>query len=370
MEKDPFELNLTDQQKNLIQSIKILELNDPESVASLKTLFNHQLMAMCIPESNGGLGMDFKTYALVATELARQNAPLAFSWMLHVCHTLLTGLVMDKVEIPESKRLGHNRRRTVHYKRILENNAIYEHAFSLSEDADMGSSPFPTIAEPITGGWLVNGQKRIAQPTNESDYSDIDYYSVLCTEVENREEPVREKTVYLTVAKHESGVSIESDNESLHAILILKNVFVRERELLSPRGYYVQVEAQWPHMFLIFSPLYLGLTQAVCECVASGLSDESDEVLTVKSELEILLEEGGEAFYKGVLVGGSGEARATVHQAKSAHCALVGVLQKMMVLAESIEKNIDSENQIKLVQLFQNADSIEQLLPWSSGYCS
>src|SRR6185369_2366714 len=56
-----------------------------ENYADLKST---KLTALCIPESAGGLGADFKTYCLVSAELGRWCGSTALTFNMHVSSTL------------------------------------------------------------------------------------------------------------------------------------------------------------------------------------------------------------------------------------------------------------------------------------------
>ena len=53
------------------------------------------LLAVCIPEAQGGKGADFRAYALTAAELGRYCGATALTWNMHVCSCLWTGALAD-----------------------------------------------------------------------------------------------------------------------------------------------------------------------------------------------------------------------------------------------------------------------------------
>src|SRR5262249_61914190 len=87
-------------------------------------------LAICIPAQEGGLGADFATYCLAAAEFGRYCGATALSWNMHVCSTLMSGAFADDLPMSQSDRLEHNERRRRHYRRILDNGAIYAQPFS------------------------------------------------------------------------------------------------------------------------------------------------------------------------------------------------------------------------------------------------
>ena len=54
-------------------------------------------------------------------------------------------------------RAEHERRRAIHYKRIVEDGAIYSQPFSEGGAAAAAGVAFGTEPKPVKGGWLVNG---------------------------------------------------------------------------------------------------------------------------------------------------------------------------------------------------------------------
>src|ERR1700749_3810412 len=86
-------------------------------------------------------------------------------------------------------------RRAVHYKRIVEDGAIYSQPFSEGGAAAAGGVAFGTEARPGEGGWIVNGKKIFASLSGHADY-----YGVLCTELEEGEKASRRNTLYLAIS--------------------------------------------------------------------------------------------------------------------------------------------------------------------------
>ena len=76
------------------------------------------LLAICVPRSHGGLGADYRTYALAAAEIARHCGATALTWNMHVCSTLWAGIIADDLEMDAATRAGHERRRALHFRRI------------------------------------------------------------------------------------------------------------------------------------------------------------------------------------------------------------------------------------------------------------
>ena len=88
------------------------------------------LLGIAIPKKHGGLGADYQTYAIAAAEIGRYCGATALTWNMHVCSTLWSGPLADDLEMDAATRAEHERRRAIHYKRIVEDGAIYSQPFS------------------------------------------------------------------------------------------------------------------------------------------------------------------------------------------------------------------------------------------------
>src|SRR5271163_1845283 len=117
------------------------------------------LLGIAIPKKHGGLGADYQTYALAAAEIGRYCGATALTWNMHVCSTLWSGPLVDDLDMDAATRAEHERRRAVHYKRIIDEGAIYSQPFSEGGAAAAGGIAFGTEAKPVDGGWIVNGKK-------------------------------------------------------------------------------------------------------------------------------------------------------------------------------------------------------------------
>ena len=124
------------------------------------------------------LGADYYlTYVLAAAEVARSCGKTALTWNMHVCSTLWTGSLADDLEMDATTRAEHERRRALHFRRIVVEDAIYAQPFSERNASAVGAIPFGMVAKPVEGGWLVTGRKVFASLSGHADY-----YGVLCTE--------------------------------------------------------------------------------------------------------------------------------------------------------------------------------------------
>src|SRR5258708_10495444 len=223
-------------------------------VENYRDLHRAGVLGISIPKTHGGLGADYQTYALAAAEIGRYCGATALTWNMHVCSTLWSGPLADDLDMDASTRDEHERRRAVHYKRIVGDGAVYSQPFSEGGAAAAGGVPVGTAAKTVKGGWIVNGKKIFASLSGHADY-----YGVLCTEIVEGEKASRRNTLYLAVPAKTEGVSVVGDWDPLgmrgtvSRTLLFKDAFVPEDAALMPRGVYFQAAMRWPHMFLTLS---------------------------------------------------------------------------------------------------------------------
>src|SRR5205085_7598777 len=172
-------------------------------IENFRDMHGEGLLGICIPKEHGGAGASFRTYCLAAAELGRFCGATALSWNMHVCSTLWTGALADDLEMSGPERSEHNARRAAHYRRIVEQGAIYSQPFSEGGAAAAGAAAFGTEARPVDGGFRVTGTKIFASLSGAADY-----YGVLCTERAGDAAPSRRDTPYLAIAATAPGISV------------------------------------------------------------------------------------------------------------------------------------------------------------------
>ncbi|HBN31774.1 MAG TPA: acyl-CoA dehydrogenase, partial [Rhodobacteraceae bacterium] len=104
-----------------------------------KDFFDSGMMGIAIPKEYGGHGADFKTYMLTAAEIGRYCGSTALTFNMHVCSCLWSGFLLDTFDMPDAMRAEHNKTREHHYRRILDDGAIYAQPFSEGGAAAAGS---------------------------------------------------------------------------------------------------------------------------------------------------------------------------------------------------------------------------------------
>ncbi|MBA2960625.1 MULTISPECIES: acyl-CoA dehydrogenase family protein [Ramlibacter] len=243
--------------------------------ANYDDLREHGLLALCVPADQGGGGADFATYMLVAAEIGRHCGVTALTWNMHICSTLWTGVLADGIPMTDAQREEHHRRRALHFRRVVQDGAIYAQPFSEGSAAAAGRAPFGTTARKVAGGWVVNGRKIFASLSGAAHY-----YGILCTEDREGVKPDPRDTLYLAVPATSPGVTVSGDwnplgmRGTVSRNLTFQDVFVSDDEQLMPRGVYHQGAQTWPAMFFTLAPTYLGLANAAYDFTVQYLRGE------------------------------------------------------------------------------------------------
>jgi alkylation response protein AidB-like acyl-CoA dehydrogenase len=286
---------LTEKQKELISTVEALgptfagraatydrEASFPfENYADLR---DAGLLGLCVPEKFGGRGADLKTYSIVSATLGRYCGATALTFNMHACSTLWPGLLADDLDMTGAQRDEHESYRRLHFKRVVEEGAVYAQPFSEGSAAAAGKAPFGTLASKVEGGWVINGKKIFASLSGAADY-----YGVLCTE--DKPDLSMKDTLYLAVPGTAPGLTVTGEWDPLgmrgtvSRTLIFKDLFVPDEAAMMPRGVYFQAASRWPHMFTTLSPTYMGIAIAAYEFTVKYLRGEVEGTPPVKRRM-------------------------------------------------------------------------------------
>jgi alkylation response protein AidB-like acyl-CoA dehydrogenase len=350
-------------------------------IENFRDMHAEGLLAICVPKGDGGLGADFQTYCLAAAELGRYCGATALSWNMHVCSTLWTGALADELDLTAEERALHTTRRRRHYRRIVEDGAIYSQPFSEGGAAAAGVVAFGTEARPVKGGFIINGKKIFASLSGSADY-----YGVLCTERGEGEGASRRNTLYIAIPDSAPGVSVTGDWDPLgmratvSRTLLLNDVFVSEEELLMPHGVYFRAASTFPHMFLTLSPTYMGQAQAAYDFTVSYLRGEVPGTPPVKrrmfptkqiavAEMHVMLEQTKAVWFQAIR-----EARAnpTREQVMRAYAAQYTVMENANALAAKAIRTCGGQAMLKslpLERIYRDSRCGSLMLPWTAEIC-
>lgn len=344
-------------------------------------LRNAGLLAICVPKEEGGLGADFKTYMLAAAEIGRYCGATALTWNMHVCSCLWTGALADDLDMSAEDRATHAQRRKIHYRRIVENGAVYSQPFSEGGAAAAGVVPFSTRAVKVDGGWRITGKKIFASLAGHADY-----YGILCGEMVEGSKPSRRDTMYIAVPATADGVEVVGDWDPLgmratvSRTLLFKDVFVAEDEALMPQGVYYQAATRWPHMFMTLSPAYMGIAQAAYDFTIRYLRGEMPGTPPVKrrmyptkqlavADMHLLLESTKALWFQAVSDAGLDPTKEQVLRAYAAQHATMENANELCRLALRTCGGQSMLKTLSLERLYRDSRCGSLMLPWTAEIC-
>ena len=350
-------------------------------VENYEDLRDAGLLGICIPKAQGGLGASYQTYSLAGAEIGRYCGATALSWNMHVCSTLWSGLLADDLEMDTGDRAEHGRRRAAHYRRIVEEGAIYSQPFSEGGAASAGMAAFGTEAFPVEGGWLVQGKKIFASLSGHADY-----YGILCTERTEGDAASRRNTLYLAIPARAEGVSVSGEWDPLgmrgtvSRTLHFKDVFVPHDAALMPRGVYFQAASRWPHMFLTLSPTYMGLCQAAYDFTVRYLRGEMPGTPPVKrrmyptkqlavAEMRVKLEAAKALWFQAVTEAGANPGKDGVMRAWAAQYSTMETANDLARLAIRTCGGQAMLRSLPLERMYRDSRCGSLMLPWTAELC-
>src|ERR1700747_3568804 len=77
-------------------------------------------LSLCVPERYGGLGADYKTYCLVAEQIAQGNASTALTFNMHCLTMLMMGPIADNMPMSAAARELHEKLRAAKFREVVE----------------------------------------------------------------------------------------------------------------------------------------------------------------------------------------------------------------------------------------------------------
>ena len=339
------------------------------------------LLGICVPREHGGMGADYRAYALTAAEIGRYCGATALTWNMHVCSCLWSGPLADGMDMSADERREHQRRRLQHYARIVEQGAIYAQPFSEGGSAAAGAVPFATTARRDGAGWRVSGRKIFASLSGSANY-----YGILCTEAQDDAALSRRNTLYVAVPATAPGVTVTGEWDPLgmrgtvSRTLLLDNVYVDADEALMPAGVYYQAALRMPHMFMTLTPTYIGIAQAAYDFTVRYLRGEvpgqgGDKRRAAASKqhnvaaMQIRLEQTKSLWFQAV-----SEAciDPTREQVMRAYAAQYSAMENANELCQLAIRTCGGQSMLKslpLERLYRDSRCGSLMLPWSADLC-
>lgn len=336
------------------------------------------LLGLCVPADHGGLGADYATYMMVAAEIGRFCGATALTYNMHICSTMWTGVLADGVPMTESQRAEHAQRRELHFRRVVQDGAVYAQPFSEGSAAAAGRAPFGTTARKVEGGWLVNGRKIFASLSGAADY-----YGVLCTEDKGDEKPDARDTLYLAVPATSEGFAISGEwnplgmRGTVSRNLTFQNVFVSDDEQLMPRGVYYRGAQTWPAMFFTLAPTYLGIANAAYDFTVQYLRGEVPGEPPVKrrmyptkqiavAQMRIQLEQLRSIFLRAILEAGPNPTKDQRMRLYAAHYTVMEGSNDIARLAIRTCGGQSMMKHLPLERLYRDSRCGALMLPWTA----
>ncbi len=346
-----------------------------ENYADLRA---HNLLALCIPESEGGWGADYQTYCLVAAEMARYCVTTALTLNMHCATTMWIGSMIDGLRLPGDVQATHAARRSAAYRRVVQDGALHAQPFSEGNQAAAGKQAFTTIATRHKDGWLINGRKIFASLSGAADY-----YVILATE--DKPDASARDTLFLAIPKDVEGFSIVGDWDPLgmrgtvSRTLVMKDVFIPNDLQLMPSGVYHQLALRWPHMFLTLTPSYMGLCQAIYDFTVAYLRGEIPPMREKRrrqplkqaavAELKIMLEGARALFLSAIAEAGPDPSKEARLRAYATQYTVMETCNRMATLAVRTCGGQSILRPLPLERMYRDSRCGSLMLPWTAEIC-
>jgi alkylation response protein AidB-like acyl-CoA dehydrogenase len=340
------------------------------------------ILRMCVPTAHGGLGADYATYMMTGAEIGRYCGATALTLNMHICSTMWTGVLSDGIAMTADQQAEHHARRPLHFKRIVEQGALYAQPFSEGTAAAAGRAPFGTSArKSVQGGvsgWVINGRKIWASLSGAANY-----YGILCTEDIEGKNPDPKDTLYIAVPATSEGLTISGDwnpmgmRGTVSRNLTFKDVFVPDDEQLMPRGVYFKAAQTWPAMFFTLSPTYLGIANAAYDFTVKYLCGEVEGEPPVKrrqyptkqiavAQMRIQLENMRSIFLRAITEAKPNPSKDEKLRLYAAHYSVMEGANDIARLAIRTCGGQSMMKHLPLERLYRDSRCGALMLPWTA----
>ncbi len=243
-------------------------------VDSYRDLAAEGFMTLTVPEEFGGRGFSLGEYAMVGAEIGKYCGATALTFNMHNSSMMWSRFMYELPNLTDADRAAFAPLRERQFRRAVKEQGIYSQPIS-EAGQNWTSKPAQTQCRKVDGGWKISGFKKFASLAGYCDY-----YSIVCTEVFEGQEPRHEDTMIFVVHKDSPGLEVKGDWDPLgmrgtaSRDLVLKGVFVTEDDLMMPRGIFIKTLPNFPHVMATLSPTYMGLAQGAYDFTVAYLRGE------------------------------------------------------------------------------------------------
>jgi len=243
-------------------------------VDNYRDLAAEGFMTLTVPEEFGGRGFSLGEYAMVGAEIGKYCGATALTFNMHNSSMMWSRFMYELPNLTDADRAAFAPLRERQFRRAVKEQGIYSQPIS-EAGQNWTSKPAQTQCRKVEGGWKISGFKKFASLAGYCDY-----YSIVCTEVFEGQEPRHEDTMIFVVHKDSPGLEVKGDWDPLgmrgtaSRDLVLKDVFVTEDDLMMPRGIFIKTLPNFPHVMATLSPTYMGLAQGAYDFTVAYLRGE------------------------------------------------------------------------------------------------
>ena len=251
-----------------------VDLNAAFPTENYKDLAEHGFLKLVIPEEYGGYGFSLGEYATIGSEIGKYCGATALTFNMHTSSMMWLRFMYEMPHLSAEEKAAFATMRERQFPKVVNDHAIFSQPIS-EGGVNWTSKPIQTNCKKVDGGWVINGFKKFA-----SLAGNCDYYSIVCTEHFEGQEPRHEDTMDFAVHKDCEGLSIIGEwnplgmRGTVSRDLILKDVFVSEEDLMMPPGVFIKTLPHWPAMMATLSPAYMGVAQSAYDFTVSYLRGE------------------------------------------------------------------------------------------------
>ena len=339
------------------------------------------LLKLCIPVAAGGTGADYQTYCLVAAQIGRYCGATALTFNMHTCSMLWPAVFCDdhKMPLTEAQRKEFEQLRAFHFERVVDHGALY--AMPFSEGGENWTSRPYCPATPVAGGWRLNGRKKFASLAGAADY-----YSIMCTEAADGRALSNDDVMILAVSSDSSGLRIDGDWDTLgmratsSLDLVLEDVFVSHENALMPPGVLRNCLANYPHMFMLLAPTYMGISEGAYDFTVNYLRGEIEGLPPVKrrmfgtkrmgvARMQLLLEQSRSMFWRAIAEAGSFPTREEVLHCYATQYTVMENANEICGLAIRTCGGQTIDRKLPLERLYRDSRCGALMLPYTSEIC-